>query len=133
MGEVVACGIDIVEIAEIKRLCARYGQRFLRRVLCGSELSIAEGRPDTARFIAGRFAAKEAVLKVLGVGIFQGVPLTEFEIGSRPSGEPICVLLGRAAERARERGVDQVLVSISHSDKFAVAQALGIKVVRNQK
>ena len=126
MDTVLACGIDIVEVPRIRALCERHGDRFLRRVWAAGERSRASGLPDPATFLAGRFAAKEAVLKVLGCGIFSGIPLPEIEIGAHESGEPYCVLAGEAQRRARSRGVDRILLSISHTGAYAVAQAIGI-------
>ncbi len=126
MSPIVSCGIDIVEIEKIRELYLRYGERFLRRILSPAERELLSERRNPVSFLAGRFAAKEAVLKVLGVGVFQGVPLSAIEVPSQPSGEPFCVLRGAAAARARERGIGSVLVSISHADSYAVAQALGL-------
>lgn len=126
MSAVKACGIDIVQIARVRRVYLRYPDRFLARV-CGSwERERAGSRPDPAPFLAGRFAVKEAVLKVLGVGLFAGVRLADIEVRAHDSGEPYCVLHGTAAARAAVRGITRVLVSISHSDEHAVAQALGV-------
>jgi len=123
---VTSCGIDLVEIERIRRILARYGERFARRLLSQEELSLFQRERDPAQFLAGRFAAKEAVLKVLGCGIFQQVRLRDIVVRRLPSGQPVCLLLGSAAEKARERGIGQVLVSISHTDKLAIAQALGL-------
>jgi len=126
MSNIVSCGIDIIEIERVKALYERHGDRFLKRVYTSWERGRLAVRADPAAFLAGRFAAKEAVLKVLGCGIMEGVPLTELEIGARESGEPLCVLSGEARRRADERGIGKILVSISHCDKYAVAQAVGL-------
>ena len=126
MDGIVACGVDMIEIERLRRLCSRYGERFLRRVYGERERRLVAGRGDPGPFLAGRFAAKEAVLKVLGCGLFDGVRLTEIQILARESGEPVCELVGGAQRRARERGVGRVLVSISHCDAYAVAQAIGL-------
>ena len=126
MSSIVSCGVDIVEIDRVKALYERHGERFLKRVYTAWERERLGVRPDPGTFLAGRFAAKEAVLKVLGCGIMEGVRLTELEIGARRSGEPFCTLSGEAEERARRRGIVKILVSISHCDRYAVAQALGI-------
>ncbi len=126
MSRVIACGVDIIEIARVRDVFARFGPRFLARVYGEREREGAAARRDSGPYLAGRFAAKEAVLKVLGCGLFSGVPLATIEIRAKDSGEPYCELLGPAARRAASLGVTRVLVSISHCDTHAVAQAIGI-------
>ena len=126
MERIVSLGTDIVEVERVSALHARHADRFLRRVYTELERELARGRADPGPFLAGRFAAKEAVLKVLGCGLFAGARLADIEIRRKESGEPYCVLSGGALTRARALGIDRVLVSISHCDSFAVAQALGV-------
>jgi holo-[acyl-carrier protein] synthase len=126
MGSVIFCGTDIVEIERVRGLVDRYGDRFLRRVYGSLERAEAEKRRDPGPFLAGRFAAKEAALKVLGCGLFAGIRLTEIEVPARESGEPYCVLRGEALRRAQERGIEQIVVSVSHCDAYAVANAVGV-------
>ena len=126
MESIISCGTDIVELERVRALFERHGERFLRRVYAAIELAMMASRDDPGPFLAGRFAAKEAVLKVLGTGLFSGVRLSEIEIHARETGEPFCVLRGGALERAQGRGIDRVLVSISHCDSHAVAQAIGV-------
>ncbi len=125
MKRVIACGIDIIEIARVREVFERFGARFLRRVYGEWECERAAGRRDPGPFLAGRFAAKEAVLKVLGCGLFAGVPLDAIEIRAEESGAPYCLLTGPAREKAAALGITRILVSISHSDSHAVAQAIG--------
>lgn len=126
MERIVSLGTDIVEVERVSSLRARYADRFLRRVYSAAEHEIAAARNEPGPFLAGRFAAKEAVLKVLRCGLFAGARLTEIEIRRKESGEPFCVLSGGALARARALGIDRVLVSISHCDAYAVAQAIGV-------
>ena len=126
MNPIVACGVDIIEVERLRTLRERYGDRFLRRVYCGSERGNARAHGDGGQFLAGRFAAKEAVLKVLGCGLFSGVRLTDIEIRTLDTGEPQCVLRGRARGRAEARGISRILISISHCDAYAVAHAIGV-------
>ncbi len=126
MENVVFCGTDIVEIGRVRRLLDRYGERFLRRVYGSRERAEAAKRRDPGPFLAGRFAAKEAILKVLGCGIFSGVRLTEIEVPARESGEPYCVLSGEALRRAKARGIETIVVSVSHCEEYAVANAVGV-------
>lgn len=126
MESIIANGIDIVSVERVERLFERYGRRFMDRVYCADEKRRAEERPDVGQFLAGRFAAKEAVLKVLGCGLFSGIRLPDIAILSKPSGAPYCELSGTALATAESLGIHRLLVTISHCDSHAVAQALGI-------
>ena len=116
-------GIDIIKVERIRTTLARFGRRFARRVLTASEDRYVRDRPET---LAGRWAAKEAVSKVLGLGV-RGIGWTEIEIERLPTGAPSVRLHGRAARRAEQLGMDRIAVSISHESEYAVAIAFGIR------
>ena len=116
-------GIDIIQVARIKGTLAKFGRRFARRVLTEAEDRYVRDRPEN---FAGRWAAKEAVSKVLGLGV-RGVGWTEIEIQRLPTGQPSVQLHGRAARRAEQLGMDRIAVSISHEAEYAVAVAFGIR------
>ena len=116
-------GIDIIQVARIKGTLARFGRRFARRVLTDAEDRYVRDRPES---LAGRWAAKEAVSKVLGLGV-RGVGWREIEIQRLPTGQPSVQLHGRAARRAEQLGMGRIAVSISHEAEFAVAIAFGIR------
>ena len=116
-------GIDIIKIDRIERTLSKFGRRFTRRVLTEAEDRYVRDRP--ANF-AGRWAAKEAVSKVLGLGV-RGVGWTEIEIQRLPTGQPSVRLHGRAERRAEQLGMDRIAVSISHEAEYAVAIAFGIR------
>ncbi len=116
-------GIDIVKVERIRRILERYGTRFSRRVLTHSERRYVRDRPET---LAGRWAAKEAVSKVLGLGV-RGIGWRDIEIERLPTGQPAVRLHGRAAARAEQLGMGRVAVSISHESDYAVAIAYGIR------
>jgi len=116
-------GIDIIKIDRIKGTLARFGRRFARRVLTEAEDRYVRDRPEN---FAGRWAAKEAVSKVLGLGV-RGVGWTEIEIQRLPTGQPAVRLHGRAARRAEQLGMDRIAVSISHEAEYAVAIAFGVR------
>ena len=112
-------GIDIVRGARIAGVLQRHPERFEVRVLTNAERAYVRSRPES---MAGRWAAKEAVSKVLGLGV-RGVGWREIEIERLPTGQPAVLLHERAAERARQLGINGVAVSISHEREFAVAVA----------
>lgn len=127
MKAIVSCGVDIIEIERIKRIYGTYGSRFLNRVCSRREESHISGRRDQATALAGRFAAKEAVLKALGSGLYSGLTLPGIEIHSKKTGEPYCVLNGQALKRANSLRITEVFVSISHCKQYAVAQAVAVR------
>src|SRR5215212_8138187 len=116
-------GIDIIKIARIAAALKRFGDRFPRRVLTDAEARYVRGRPQN---FAGRWAAKEAVSKVLGLGV-RGVGWRDIEIARLPTGQPSVRLHGRAKTRAEQLGMGRIAVSISHEGEYAVAMAFGIR------
>ena len=117
-------GIDIIETARIKGVLERHDQRFLGRVYTEWERMYCR---RNVLHLAGRWAAKEAVSKVLGLGV-RGVGWREIEIRRTPYGQPTVTLHGRAEARRRALGLQQPLsVSISHIRDLAVAVAVGVR------
>ncbi len=116
-------GIDIIKVDRIAHTIERFGERFSRRVLTDAERRYVRNRPEN---FAGRWAAKEAVSKVLGLGV-RGVGWTEIEIERLPTGQPNVRLNGRAAKRAEQLGMGRIAVSISHEAEYAVAVAFGVR------
>jgi holo-[acyl-carrier protein] synthase len=116
-------GIDIIEVERIRDALRRFGARFGRRVLTGDEAAYVRDRPET---FAGRWAAKEAVSKVLGLGV-RGIGWQEIEIERLPTGQPAVRLSGRALRRAEQLGMQRIAVSISHERHYAVAIAFGVR------
>ena len=118
-------GIDIIRIDRIRAALAKFGERFLNRVLTPAERAYVRGRPET---MAGRWAAKEAVSKVLGLGV-RGIGWKEIEIERLPTGAPSVRLHDRAAARAEQLGMGRIAVSISHEAEYAVAIAFGVRTL----
>ena len=116
-------GIDIIRVARIRDTIERFGPRFADRVLTAAEQDYVRGRPTT---FAGRWAAKEAVSKVLGLGV-RGIGWREIEIERLPTGQPAVRLHGRAAARAEQLGMQRIALSISHESDYAVAIAFGVR------
>lgn len=116
-------GIDIVKVERIERALQRHGRRFPRRILTEAEDAYVRDRPEN---LAGRWAAKEAVSKVLGLGV-RGVGWREIEVVRLPTGQPTVRLHDRALRRADQLGMECIAVSISHEREYAVAIAFGIR------
>jgi holo-[acyl-carrier protein] synthase len=116
-------GIDIIKVERIRASLERFGERFTQRVLTPNEQRYVRGRPET---MAGRWAAKEAVSKVLGLGV-RGIGWRDIEVERLPTGQPAVRLHGRAAARAEQLGMGRIAVSITHESDYAVAIAYGIR------
>jgi holo-[acyl-carrier protein] synthase len=121
---VYGIGIDVVKIDRFERSLSRWGERFCQRVFTPRELSSCQTKARPGQHLALRFAAKEAFLKALGVGMFQGVGWKEIEISNEPSGQPHLVLSGEAKKSCQRRGIKEIYVSISHEKDYGVAQVL---------
>jgi holo-[acyl-carrier protein] synthase len=113
-------GVDLIEVNRIEKTIERYGDRFLRRVFTERELQYGAGRPHV---LAARFAAKEAVSKLLGLGIHHrdGVDWLDIEVLSAERGDPRLQLFGRAAARSQELGLREIALSLSHTREHAIA------------
>jgi holo-[acyl-carrier protein] synthase len=116
-------GIDIIKVDRIRASLERFGTRFTNRVLTPAEQRYVRERPET---MAGRWAAKEAVSKVLGLGV-RGIGWRDIEIERLPTGQPAVRLHGRAAARAAQLGMGRIAVTISHEADYAVAMAFGLR------
>lgn len=116
-------GVDIVEIERISQILKRT-PRFEERVFTQAERDWASKRRDRAVTYAGFFAAREAVLKALGVGFGSGVGFTDVWVDHDAKGRPVARLSGGAERAAKSQGVSEVYLSISHTSGLAVANAL---------
>ena len=126
---VLAHGIDMVDCARLQESIDRHGDRFMHRVFTEAERAYCLGRKRSIEHLAGRFAAKEAVLKVLGTGWQNGIAWTDVEVVNAPSGQPIVRLAGRCRELADQMGMRTVLLSISHIATHAIASAIAVSEV----
>src|SRR4249919_3108849 len=105
---VIGIGVDVIECARIQRSIERFGDRFLHRVFTDGEIEYSMSMKFSERHLAARFAGKEAVAKAFGTG----------------SGEPFLVFSGPAEAFAAERGVASALITLSHTENYAVACAV---------
>ncbi|HEX8523391.1 MAG TPA: holo-ACP synthase [Tepidisphaeraceae bacterium] len=121
-------GIDIVETSRVRKLVEAHGEHFLNRVFTAAEQAYcAKSKARYYEHLAGRFAAKEAVLKVLGTGWRGGIAWTDIEVTKEVSGQPRIVLSGECERIAREIGISRWHISISHIETHATASAIGMR------
>jgi holo-[acyl-carrier protein] synthase len=120
-------GIDVVENTRIADAIRRHGERFLQKVYRPAEVEYCRSMHDPYPHFAARFAAKEAVSKAFGTGFGAQLGWADIEVRRKASGEPFVVLHSGAAELAKRLGVTAILVSLSHSHQYAVANAVLLK------
>lgn len=121
---IVGIGVDIVEVARVRGIIERCGERFVRRVFTEAEAEYCRRCAHPDQRFATRFAAKEAALKALGTGWQNGLQFSDVEVSNNELGAPSITLHGRALEESRRLGVQRIHVSLSHHRNFAVAQVL---------
>jgi len=124
--EIVAHGIDLVDCPRIEEMVARHGERFIQRVFTAAEQAYAESNKNKIEKLAGRFAAKEAILKLVGTGWRGKIAWTDIEIINNSSGQPEVTLGGEVENIADKLGIKHISVSITHTANFAIASAVAL-------
>jgi holo-[acyl-carrier protein] synthase len=117
-------GIDLVEVGRIKKALDKWGRRFLHRVFTSRERDYCMRKALPAQSLAARFAAKEAVLKAMGTGLSGGIRWTDMEVVNDPKGKPELHISAKIADMVPGQ---KFLLSISHSQQFAIAQVILVK------
>ncbi len=117
---ILGLGIDLVEVARIRAVHERQGQRFLDRVYTPEEQAYCLGFKEPWERLAARWAAKEAAMKALGTGWARGIGFTDIAVRST-AGPPQCILSGAALAHAQALGMSSCHLSLSHSGGMAVA------------
>lgn len=126
-GTSVGLGVDMVEVARMEAILKRTPS-FADKVFSAGERAYCDGKAHPAMHYAARFAAKEAVVKALGLGFTSGISVRDVEVVHAKGGRPEVVLSGRAEEVASEMGVTDIPVSLSHTATDAIACALALTV-----
>jgi len=124
--EFVAHGIDLVDCPRIEDMVKRHGERFINRVFTAAEQAYAKANKNEIEKLAGRFAAKEAVLKLMGTGWRGKIAWTDIEVVNNSAGQPEVTLDGEVKKIAERLGISHVSVSITHTANFAIASAVAI-------
>lgn len=123
---ILGIGTDIVECPRIGHMIEQHGDLFLRRVFTDREIHYCQARKFAIEHFAGRWAAKEAILKALGTGWGRGIAGTDLEIRAEPGGAPRVHVQGAARDLAVAREVADVMVSIAHCRTYATAYAMAL-------
>jgi holo-[acyl-carrier protein] synthase len=124
--DVIGIGTDITETVRIAQMIERHGELFVDRVYTPHEVQYCSVRKAATQHYAGRWAAKEAVLKALGTGWARGIRWRDVEVRNEIGGRPHIVLTGGALEVSRKLGIETVLISISHCRAYATAYAVAL-------
>jgi len=124
--ESIAHGIDLVDFPRIDDMIKRHGQKFLDRVYTQQEQLYANRNKNTTEKFAGRFAAKEAILKLIGTGWRGKIAWTDIEILNSPTGQPKVTISGEVEKIADKLGIKNITVSITHTANFAIASAVAL-------
>src|SRR5213595_2855743 len=125
---ILGIGTDVVEVLRIAQMIERHGELFIQRVYTPFEIDYCNARKQSTQHFAGRWAAKEAVLKALGTGWVRGISWRDVEVRTETSGKPTIVLRGGARQAAEAQGISDVLISISHCRTFATAYATAVGI-----
>lgn len=121
---ILGIGTDIVEVLRIARMIERHGELFIGRVYTEHEIEYCASRKAATQHYAGRWAAKEAVLKALGTGWVRGIAWRDVEVRNSPAGVPEVRLFGGARDLQQRTGIGRIHLSISHCRAYATAYAV---------
>jgi holo-[acyl-carrier protein] synthase len=125
--EIVGIGTDIVECLRVGRMIEQHGELFLSRVYTEREIHYCQARKRSLEHFAGRWAAKEAILKCLGTGWRKGLAWTDMEIRNDANGQPHIHLCGAAKDQAQTLLITDIHISISHCRAYATAHAVAVR------
>jgi len=124
--EIIAHGIDLVDFPRLEQMIERHGKRFVDRVFTAAEQNYASSHRNAVETYAGRFAAKEAVLKLVGTGWRGKIAWTDIEVINNAAGQPEVTLSGEVKEIADRMKIAHISISITHTANFAIASAVAL-------
>lgn len=119
-------GIDLVDFGRIEKMAAEHGDHFLDRIFTPAEQGYAKSNKNSTEKLAGRFAAKEAVMKLIGTGWRGKIAWTDIEVTNDLKGQPAVTISGEVKRIADELGIDQIAISITHTADFAIASVVAL-------
>ncbi len=126
--QLVAHGIDLVDCKRIEHMLENHPDRFLKRVFTRAEQDYAQQGKNRVERLAGRFAAKEAVLKLIGTGWREKIAWTDIEVINDPLGKPEVHVTGQVKEIALTMGIGHISISITHAADLAIASVVALAV-----
>lgn len=124
--DLIAHGIDLVDFPRIEQMIERHGERFINRIFTPAEQAYARKHKNAMEKYAGRFAAKEAVLKLIGTGWRGKIKWTDIEVINNSAGQPQVTLTGEVQRIATDLRIDRISISITHTANFAIASAVAL-------
>ena len=124
---IIGIGADLIRISRVRGVAERHPQRIGKKIYTPAELAYCRSKAEPAQSLAGRFAAKEAVMKALGTGWRGGVRFVDIEVIRDPQGKPGIELHGRVAQLARKMGINVFHLSITHDGDLAMATVIAEK------
>ena len=131
--QILAHGIDLVDFPRIKEMVERHDKRFLDRIFTAKEQDYANSNKNCIEKLAGRFAAKEAVLKLIGTGWRGKIAWTDIEVTNNFAGQPQVNLSGEVKKISDKLGIEHVSISITHTANFAIASAVALTETDGKK
>ena len=123
---IIAHGIDLVDCPRIEEMINRHSERFINRVFTAAEQEYANKNKNRIENFAGRFAAKEAILKLIGTGWRGKIAWTDIEVINNSYGQPHITLYGEVKKIADKLKITQISISITHTANFAIASAVAL-------
>lgn len=124
---IAGTGVDIIEVARMRSAVNKWGDRFIRKIFTDREIKYSKKKKFMFQHLAARFATKEAVVKALGDGWQGRVTWQDLEVLNEMNGKPRINFLGRAERVKQEKGISEIIVSMSHTENYAVATAILVK------
>jgi holo-[acyl-carrier protein] synthase len=125
--QIAGIGSEIVECLRIGRMIEQHGEQFLNRVYTPREIRYCQSRKHATAYFAGHWAAKEAVLRVLGLSGRGGLEWTDLEVRDEPDGTPKIMMCGAVKDRAQALRISDILLTIAHCRAYATATAIGLR------
>lgn len=122
---VLGIGVDLIENERMHYMLKKWGDAFKKRIFLRKEQEYCDSKAIPYRHYAGRFAVKESVSKAFGTGVGPHISWLDMEVvRDDRTGAPSVRIKGKAGRLAKKRGVKRILISLSHTKNYAVAQAL---------
>ena len=118
---IIGIGTDIIEVKRVKKAAIRFGDRFIQRIFTEYEIGYSENKANSFQHFAVRFAAKEALVKAMGIGLRDGILWRQIEIRNDDLGKPQIFCSGICKKILNELHVKSIHVSLSHIEKYGIA------------